>query len=325
MNLRMHSFLLSRRNYFASILLAASASALAAPVRQPIQITGYVMNVTLNPADHTIHNVASVSFTALENVDQPTFEFNAALKLNKLTDSKNHLINAERGQNATVRVTPTAPLQKGDKDVYTFDYEGTLTGSEDSPVEGLKLDTIGDPITYLLYPARWFPMVGYLTDRFSADITVHIPAGYKVLGSGSTGNPKTDASGQVYQFNWDRPGFPGTLVAAKYTDPTSIGGAANIRVFTTEAHKEAAPAYAQVAAREFDFFTGSFGQAETPRVNIVELPNDTVPAYWAPEMALIPGARINDRTGARLLANTLARQWWSRPGFPRHAQRCVDH
>ena len=305
----------------ASLALIFSAAAFAAPApRQPIQVTGYVMDVKLNPAEHSIHAIATVSFTALENVDQPTFEFNAALKLNKITDDKHHLINGERGQNATLRVAPTAPLQKGDKAVYTFDYEGTLTGNPDttdeSPVQGLKTATIGDPITYLLYPARWFPMVGYLTNRFTADITVHIPSGYRVIGSGSTGNPKPDSGGQTFQFNWDRPGFPGTLVAGKFLDPTSISGAANIRLFTTDAHKEAAPPYAQVAGREFDFFTGSFGAPETPRLNIVELPNDTVPAFWAPEMALIAGSRINDRTGYRLLANTLAHQWWGNQVSP---------
>ena len=166
-------------------------AALAAPLKQPIQVTGYVIDVTLNPADHSLHATAKVSFTALDAVDQPTFEFNSALKLNKITDDKGHLLNGERGQNATMRVTPTTALQKGNTATYTFDYEGTLSGSEESPVEGLKLATIGDPITYLLYPARWFPMVGYLTDRFTADITVHIPNGYKVLGSGSTGTPKS--------------------------------------------------------------------------------------------------------------------------------------
>ena len=311
MKSRILSSLLSRIAVLALASLTLGLPSFAAPIRQPLQVTGYVMDVTLNPADHSISAVVSVSFTALENVDQPTFEFNSALKLNKITDSKHHLINAERSQNATVRVSPTSPMQKGDMDIYTFDYAGTLSGTEDSPVEGLKLATIGDPITYLLYPARWFPMVGFLTDRFTADITVHIPSGYRVIGSGSTGNPKNSADGQVYQFNWDRPGFPGTLVAGKFADPTSIGGAANIRVFTTAAHKEAAPAYAQVAGREFDFFTGSFGPPQTPRINIVELPNDTVPSFWAPEMALIAGSRINDRTGGRLLANTLARQWWS--------------
>ncbi len=316
------SSIVSRIRVLGMAVLLAPAALLtpnawaAPPLKQPLQVTGYVIDVTLNPSDHSLHATAKVSFTALENVDQPVFEFNSALKLNKIADDKGHLINGERGQNATMRVTPTTPLQKGDKATYTFDYDGTLTGDEESPVEGLKLAAIGDPITYLLYPARWFPMVGYLTDRFTADITLHIPTGYRAIGSGSTGNPTTADGSQTYQFNWDRPGFPGTIVAGKFVDPTSIGGAANVRVFTTAAHKEAAPPYAQVAAREFDFFTGSFGPAETPRMNIVELPNDTLPAFWAPEMALIAGSRINDRTGSRLLANTMAHQWWSNQVSP---------
>jgi hypothetical protein len=36
---------------------------------------------------------------------------------------------------------------------WTFEYEGTITGNEDGPVEGLKLAAIQEPITYLLYPA----------------------------------------------------------------------------------------------------------------------------------------------------------------------------
>ncbi len=43
---------------------------------------------------------------------------------------------------------------------------------------------------------------------------------------------------------------------------------------------------------------------------VVELPDDTLPAYWAPEIAAIAGARIADRNNYRLLANTMAHQWW---------------
>ena len=45
---------------------------------------------------------------------------------------------------------------------------------------------IGDPITYLLYAGRWFPMVGYGTDRFTSTISVSVPPGYTVIGSGKT-------------------------------------------------------------------------------------------------------------------------------------------
>jgi aminopeptidase N len=195
--------------------------------------------------------------------------------------------------------------------VWTFAYDGTLETGDNSPVEGLKLASIGDPISYLLYQARWFPMTGYLTDRFTADITVHAPTGYTVIGSGATGAPHTERGGETWQFNWDRPGFPGTIVAAKFKAPTAVMGSANIKVYTTPAHAEVAQQYAQTANREYDFFSGTFGPAESARLNVVELPDDTVPVYWAPEMALVAGSHMAERNNYRLLANTIVRQWWS--------------
>ena len=235
----------------------------------------------------------------------------AALKVAKVTDADGHPLNAERGQSSTIRVTPSEPLAKGDKAVWTFDYAGELESGDNSPVEGLKLVSIGDPVSYLLYEARWFPMIGYLTDRFTADITVHAPTGYEVLGSGSTGAPHTERGGETWQFNWDRPGFPGTIVTAKYKEPTAVMGSANIKVYTTPAHTDVAKQYAQTANRVYDFFSGTFGPAESARLNVIELPDDTVPVYWAPEMALVAGAHMAERNNYRLLANTIVRQWWS--------------
>jgi aminopeptidase N len=279
-----------------------------------IHITGYVIDATLNPAAHELHATARVSFTALDALPVATFELHSALKVSKVSDANNHPLNAERGQTSTLRVTPAQPMTKGETAVWTFEYDGTLENGDGSPVEGLKLASIGDPISYLLYAGRWFPMTGYLTDRFTADITVHAPAGYKVLGSGSTGAASSDrkhGAGEAWQFNWDRPGFPGTIVVGKFSNPTAVMGAANIKVYTTASHDSSAQEYAQTANREYDFFSGTFGPAESARLSVIELPDDTVPAYWAPEMALVAGSQIAQRNNYRLLANTIARQWWS--------------
>ena len=298
------------------VVLAFGAAVPAALAQQLsnkplIDITGYVIDATVVPATHQLHATAKVSFTALDAVPVATFELHAALKVAKVTDADGHPLNAERGQSSTLRVTPSEPLAKGDKAVWTFDYAGELENGDNSPVEGLKLASIGDPVSYLLYQARWFPMIGYLTDRFTADITVHAPTGYEVLGSGSTGAPHTERGGETWQFNWDRPGFPGTIVTAKYKEPTAVMGSANIKVYTTPAHTDVAKQYAQTANRVYDFFSGTFGPAESARLNVIELPDDTVPVYWAPEMALVAGAHMAERNNYRLLANTIVRQWWS--------------
>jgi hypothetical protein len=87
-------------------------------------------------------------------------------------------------------------------------------------------------------------------------------------------------------------------------------GAGNVKIYTTIAHQAAANSLAQTATREFDFFTDQFGQPESERLNVVEIPDDTLPAAWAPELAGIPGSRIGDKYSVRLLANTIAHQWW---------------
>ena len=143
----------------------------------------------------------------------------------------------------------------------------------------------------------------------------------RVFASGSTGAAKpvtlsNGKDGSQYDFNWTKPGFPGTVIAGRYTDPVSAG-AGNVKVWLTAAHQVSATALAQTAAKEYDFFTQSFGGAETNRLNVVELPDDTLPAAWAPELAAILGARVGDKSGVRLLANTIAHQWWGSEVSPR--------
>ncbi len=46
------------------------------------------------------------------------------------------------------------------------------------------------------------------------------------------------------------------------------------------------------------------------KLNVVELPNDTVPSAWAPEIAAIAGRGFTAKVNYRLLANTIAHQWW---------------
>ncbi len=89
-----------------------------------------------------------------------------------------------------------------------------------------------------------------------------------------------------------------------------MAGFPNARVYLTDAHKQSGPEYAQTANKEFEFFGETFGESSTRLLNVVELPDDTLPAYWAPEIAAIAGARIADRNHFRLLANTMAHQWW---------------
>ena len=311
----MTSMMISPRKPTRVMLLLTALLGLALPhllaaERSNINITGYVIDAQLDPAEHTLKATARVTFTATDTVSAAIFELHNALKVDSVTDGQNHQLSGERGPNATISVALPSPMSKGASATFTFVYEGTLSGSEESPVEGLKVASIGDPISYLLYAGRWFPMVGYMTDRFTAEIHVTMPAGYRVVGSGSTGSPRSVSGGQQYSFSWTKPSFPGTIIAGKFNEPVAVAGSPNVRVYLTDAHKQSGPEYAQTAVKEFDFFGESFGEGASRLLYVVELPDDTLPAYWAPEIAAIAGARIADRNNYRLLANTMAHQWW---------------
>ena len=292
-----------------ALTLATSAAATAAPTRPQLRVTAYNIQADLDPAKGSLTATAIVTFTALEDLTTPTFELNNGLVLTSVTDAANKTLTAERltPQNA-VRFTLTTPIPKGTASTWTFVYSGA-PNTDTSPVEGIKLVQVADPISILLYPGRWFPMsqTGLYTDRFTAEMHITVPAEERVVASGPVGSPATAGSKTTYAFNWTKPGFPGTVVAGKFLAPQHSD---NVQIYTLDAHKAGALEFAALASREYEFMSTDFGQPEAIRMQIVELPPDSVSASWAPGVAAIAGSRIGDHNSARLLSNTLAHQWF---------------
>ncbi|HEX9201836.1 MAG TPA: M1 family aminopeptidase [Acidobacteriaceae bacterium] len=305
------------RNFAAALVAICTLSVpawrtgLAAPVRPQLNITGYVIGADIDPSTNRLTATADVTFSALEDLTSATFELNNGLNITKLTDKTGAPLNSERlTSNSTVRVTLPAPIAKGTSTTFHFEYSGALNGADTSPVEGIKLAAVADPISMLLYAGRWFPMTGLFTDRFTAEMHIRVPADYTAVGSGTTAKKTLPDGRNEFSFVWSKAGFPGTIVAGKFLPAVGGSGYSNIHVYVTEKRKTGAAEFASLAGREFEYMTSVFGQPESGRINIVELPDDAVSAAWAPEMACIAGTRIVDHNSQRLLANTLAHQWW---------------
>jgi len=305
----------------AAFLLAIPAQAQQRIERATLDVTGYNIDAEIDTQAHHLKAKTTVSFTAPENSELVNFGFHPALKITRITDDAGKLLTGERSADGAIRVTPGSPIVRGREQHWTFEYEGMITGNEDGPVEGLKLAAIQEPITYLPYAARWFPINGYLTDRFTLELHLKVPQGMRAFSSGQTGasHSVTLANGKPgdqYDFNWKKPGFPGTVVAGRYAEGQG-GGAGNVKVWLTVSHQQVAGDLAQAAAKEFDFFLENFGVPEVSHLNVVEIPDDTLPELWGPELAAIPGSRVGDKSGIRLLANAIARQWWGSEVSPR--------
>ena len=150
----------------AALISALPSTAQNVAPKQTLNITAYNINVELHPGEHALDATTQVTFTPLADLPSAIFDLHGALLVDKVTDAKGATLNGERGPGATLVVTPSATLPKGQSVTWTFHYSGKLESDAGGPVEGLKLAYVGEPISYLLYAGRWFPMTGYMTDRF---------------------------------------------------------------------------------------------------------------------------------------------------------------
>ncbi len=169
--------------------------------RRRCQSAAYVIDAELDPATHQLSAKAVVSFTAPENADKVNFGFHPALKVTKISDEGGKLLTSEREADGTIRVTPAAPFIKGQESHWTFEYEGVITGKDDGPEPGQKLAAIQEPISYLLYPARWFP-----SDRLSYQSLHSRDAHQRATGNEGLRKRRTGmvASGQAGQWRTGR-------------------------------------------------------------------------------------------------------------------------
>lgn len=281
----------------------------------------YKIDVELLPQSHKLMGRATVKITALDAVNAVTFQLNNGLRITKLTDASNKPLTPERNtQDSTVRFELNSELKKDASTTFNFEYEGTLESADDSPVQGVKLAYIGPDTSYLLYSGLWFPVAGYGVNRFTSTINVTVPAHMVVIGSGkeqkgapATPSKKTTATianSKTFTFTSDKASFPGTIVAGTFQEFKSDEAGIDMHVFFKPNHQNLGAEYALTAVKAFTFFVTQYGNAPSTRLKLIEIPDDTVPTAWAPEMAILSSRAITEKTNYRLLANTIAHQWW---------------
>jgi tetratricopeptide (TPR) repeat protein len=285
-----------------------------------LRVDDYQIEAELTPHLHQISARARVKFTALQDLNTAIFELHNGLRVTRVLDDKNQPLSAERvTQDSTIRVPMPAGLAKDASTTLTFEYEGEIESADDSPVPGLKLASIGDDTSYLLYSGRWFPVSGYGLNRFTSTISVTVPAHMVVIGSGKSTvtdnapSKKPNSNGlptKTFTFVYTKPSFPGTIVAGIFQEYKSDEAGMDLHVFFKPDHQKLSPEYTTTALQEFTYFITLYGTPLSQRLNVIELPGDTVPYAWAPEIAGLAGHSITEKTNYRLLANAIAHQWW---------------
>jgi len=293
------------------LLLAGSVRASAQERRNRIRVVAYAIDAEVSPNTQSLSAKATIQFVPLDdNSTAATFELNNALNVSRVVDAAGKQIPASRNQqDFTVRLNFDAPLAKGRPVAVTFYYDGRLSGQEDSPVYGIKFAAIHPDFAFLMYPARWFPVSGYTTDRFAANVRVTVPMGYTVVASGVDTRTATGDK-TAYEFKFERPSFPGSFAVVKGNAVKVQSEGVTTSLYFRGAEAGMAQHYGEETGKEMSYFTGMFGLPPYANLTVIETEDGAPNGYAAPGLLFLNPHGIGREPNGRLLANEISRQWF---------------
>ncbi len=277
-----------------------------------IDVESYVIEAEVNPRTQDIEATATVRFKATRDEARfLRFELHNDLKLSEVLDEEDNDVATSRSfDDFSVRVTLDEPLREGESKELRFSYAGRLTGREESPVWGIRFAAIHSDYAYLLYPSRWFPVSGYTTDRFTAEMNITVPTGYKVLASGIDTKDENTPDEVTYTYTFSQPSFPGSIaIVAGDGQKVSSEGVMTTLYFRDD-KEELAGVWGEEVGSVMTFLTGLFGLAPQSGLTVVQTEEGTPSGYAAPGLLFLSPTAIEDEVNQRLLVNQISRQWW---------------
>jgi hypothetical protein len=287
---------------------AALAQAQTAEEKRPkIDVDSYTIDAQINPETQTITARASVRFISLDDqITNAVFELNNNLNISRTVDDRGQSIEVTRNQQEnSVRLAFPSALTKGQAEIVTFTYDGRLTGSEESPIYGIKFAAIQNDFAYLLYPGRWFPVSGYTADRFTSKMNITVPPGYQAIGSGNG-----SVSGNTYTFEFSKPSFPGDIAVVKGQPAKNSTEGLTTTLWFRGPQAEFANQYGAATAQIVNHFTGVYGLAPYANLTLIEMSEGAPNGYAAPGLVFLAPSAITKEVNSNVLVNEIARQWW---------------
>ena len=288
------------------LIAVAMASAQDRSARlQKIDVQSYLIDAQVDPRAQTLNATVLVRFIPLEDTSSVTFELNNALNISKVTDEDGRQVPSSRlAQDMAVKLSLPQTLKKGKVAALTFVYDGKLSGEEESPVFGIKFAAIHPEASYLLYPSRWFPVNDYSTDRFSSDLKVTVPDGYKVVASGTESK-----EGPAFRFKYEQSSFPGSFAVVR-GEPQMVAAGGIKTNFYFRDSSAMVQAYGDEIAKALSFFTGIYGVPPRLSLTVVETEAGAAPGYSAPGLIFLSPDAIGKQVNIKLVANRVSRQWF---------------
>jgi hypothetical protein len=295
---------------FISIFVFAPA-VLYGQARARIDVQHYKIDAEINGRTQSLNAKCAVRFVPLDDgITTFTFELNNALTIRKVVDDQgNPLTPTRHTDDFTVRLNSPTAYPKGKPVTFIFDYDGHLTGNEDSPIYGIKFAAIHEDYAYLLYPSRWFPLSGYSTNRFTSEINVTVPDGYKVIGSGLD-TQHHDGDKLIVSYVTDKASFPGSIAISKAAPIKNSTDGLTTSLYFRGPAAENANVYGAETAKIMNYFSGLFTIAPVANMTVFETEDGAPNGYSTTGVVFLNPASITREVNSRVLANQCSRQWW---------------
>lgn len=277
-----------------------------------VRVEHYAIDAEINPATQTIQATVKATVIPLEdNQTTAVLELNNALNITRVVDAENRQIGVSRSQeDFTARLSLPYQATKGKPLTLTFTYDGRLTGQEDSPVYGIKFASIQNDFAYLMYPARWFPVADYTAGRFTSDLRITVPKGFRVIASGiETAVPAATPDKQTFTFAYKNPSFPGSIAILRGEGQRIAHSGVNTTFYLRSA-KDVAPAWGEEIGKAMTFFTATYGLPPQSNLAVVETEAGTPNGYSAPGILFFSPRTLTKEPSPKVVANQVARQWW---------------
>ncbi len=293
-----------------SLSFAAHLTAQGLTTTPLLNVEHYDIDAHINLEAQLLEATVEVHFRPLDPASTATFQLHNALNVDAAEIGDGIGLNPIRyRQDSTVHLNFHETLPVDELQVIKFRYGGRLQSYEDSPEEGYSVAEITADRAILLYVGRWFPVNGYNADRFTSDIRITVPEGFKVLGSGTSTRTGT-IQGIQHRYEFQYPSFPGTIAVVR-EDPVEVrmeGVAAS--VYMPTATEGLAQSYAEAGAEMVEFYSDVYGAPYSKDISIIEMGDYAPNGAWAPGMVLLSPFGRQDQVNQILLGQLIANQWF---------------
>ena len=338
------------RDGFKSFVFAGLLTLLALPVtaqqikRTPFDVTNYVIDAAISPAERKLTATTDVTFTPLEDTRAVAFELNGSLKIDTITRmDKTIVLTPTVVTPTTAKAAPkpapaAAPVSlitfvqdqtnssdlgphvridlgenvtKGTTVTLRFKYSGVLDGPSGGPLLNKRLAFVGENNGYLMYAARWFPFHDYAADLATSDISISLPAGLQLVGYSDAA---TSSVGGKMRFVQSTSALPGNFAYGKYMPRTLRVGEQELQFFAKPGSDALISAYGEVLGKALENYTRRFGPASYgKKLSVVQIDDESLDFYSSRGMLFIATRPFDENRETFMnerLQREAAYQWW---------------